>query len=191
MSSATNEPRLALLTLEAMNAEQKAVAEKLLSGPRKGMKGPFSALLRHPELCDKVQELGAVVRFKNAIPAALKELAIIMTGRHWTASYEFQAHRRMALEAGLSQAICDAIAEGKRPAAMSADETAIYEFCAELLATGQVSDAHYAGVEARWGEKGVIDLSATVGYYCIASFVLNVSRHPMPDGAAGLRPLRG
>ena len=154
------------------------------------MKGPFSALLRHPELCDKAQELGAVVRYKNAIPAALKELAIIMTGRHWSASYEFQAHRRMALEAGLSAAICDAIADGQRPAAMSADETAIHDFCAELLRTGHVSDAAYAQVTTRWGEKGVIDLTATVGYYCIASFVLNVSRHPMPDGVAPLKPLK-
>lgn len=185
-----NEPRMPLLTLETMDAEQKAVAEKLLSGPRKGMKGPFSALLRHPELCDKVQELGAVVRYKNAIPSALKEMAIIMTGRHWTASYEFQAHRRMALEAGLSQAICDAIAEGARPAAMSAEETAIYEFCSQLLGTGQVSDSAYEGIKSRWGEKGVVDLTSTVGYYCVASFVLNVSRHPMPEGAVPLKPLK-
>ncbi len=189
MGNETQGPRLALLTLDTMNAEQKVVAEKLLNGPRKGMKGPFSALLRHPELCDKVQELGAVVRFKNAIPPALKELAIIMTGRHWTASYEFQAHRRMALEAGLSAAICDAIADGKRPAGMSADESAIHDFCSELLRTGQVSDGAFEQVKARWGEKGVVDLSTTVGYYCVASFVLNVSRHPMPEGVAPLQPL--
>ena len=186
----SNEPRLPLLTLETMDAEQRAVAERLLSGPRKGMKGPFSALLRHPDLCDKVQELGAVVRYKNAIPSALKEMAIIMTGRHWTASYEFQAHRRMALEAGLSQSICDAIAEGRRPASMSADETTIYDYVSELLATGQVSDAAFDKVKAKWGERGVVDLAATVGYYCIASFVLNVSRHPMPEGAVPLKPLK-
>ena len=117
-------------------------------------------------------------------------MAIILTGRHWTASYEFQAHRRMALEAGLPQAICDAIADNKRPATMSADETAVYDFVSELLATGQVGDAAYDKVKARWGEKGVVDLSATVGYYCIASFVLNVARHPMPEGAVPLKPLR-
>lgn len=190
MTSGTTGPRLALLELEQMTPDQRRVADKMLNGPRKGMKGPFSALLRHPELCDKVQELGAVVRFNNSIPSALKEMAIIMTGRHWTASYEFQAHRRMAIEAGLSQAICDAIAENKRPQTMSADEATIYDFVSELLATGQVGDAAYDKVKARWGEKGVIDLTATVGYYCIASFVLNVSRHPMPEGAVPLKPLK-
>lgn len=189
MAKDGNQPRLALLTLDNMNPEQRAVAEKMLSGPRKGMKGPFSALLRHPELCDKVQELGAVVRFKNSIPTALKEMAIIMAGRHWTASYEFQAHRRMALDAGVSEAICDSIAAGQRPARLSADEAAVYDFCSELLATGSVGDKAYNTVLERWGEKGVVDLTATVGYYCIASFILNVSRHPMPDGAEPLKPL--
>jgi 4-carboxymuconolactone decarboxylase len=190
MDNDTAAPRFAPLDLDKMTPDQRTVADKMISGPRKGMKGPFNALLRHPELCDKVQELGAVVRFKNAIPSALKEMAIIMTGRHWTASYEFQAHRRMALEAGLSAAICDAIAEGQRPAAMGADETLIFDFVSELLATGHVGDAAYGKVLAKWGEKGVIDLTATVGYYCVASLVLNVALHPLPEGAAPLKPLK-
>lgn len=183
-------PRFSQLELETMTADQRAVAEKMLNGPRKGMKGPFNVLLRHPDLCDKVQALGAVVRFDNAIPDQLKEMAIIMTGRHWTASYEFQAHRRMAIQAGLSPAVCDAIADGRRPSPMSSDETLIYEFCSELLATGQVSDAPYENVKARWGERGVVDLTATVGYYCVASLVLNVARHPLPEGAVPLKPLK-
>jgi 4-carboxymuconolactone decarboxylase len=190
MSTVGQGPRFPQLELDQMTSEQRTVAERMINGPRKGMKGPFNALLRHPELCDKVQAMGAVVRFQNAIPSALKEMAIIMTGRHWTASYEFQAHRRMALEAGLSPTICDAIAEGKRPASMSADESTIYDFCSELLSTGQVGDAAYDAVKAKWGEKGVIDLTATVGYYCVASLVLNVARHPLPEGAVPLKPLK-
>jgi 4-carboxymuconolactone decarboxylase len=186
----TGGPRMTQLSLEEMNPAQRKVAEAMLHGPRKGMKGPFNALLRHPELCDRVQALGAVIRFGNSIPDPLKELAIIMTGRHWTASYEFQAHRRMALDAGLAPAICDAIADGRRPSRMSADEAIVHDFVAELLSTGQVSDGAYHKLKARFGEQGIVDLTATVGYYCLASFVLNVVRHPMPEGAAPLRPLR-
>ena len=190
MSIAGKGPRFSQLELDTMSDAQKIVAQKMIAGPRKGMKGPFNVLLRHPDLCDKVQALGAVIRFHNAIPDPLKEMAIIMTGRHWTASYEFQAHRRMAVDAGLAPAICDAIADGRRPEAMSADEAIIYDFCSELLATGQVSDGPYARAEARWGEKGVVDLTATVGYYCVASLVLNVARHPLPEGAVPLKHLK-
>ena len=175
------------LTVEAMTADQKRVADAIQAGPRgAGLRGPFSALLRSPELCDLVQRVGAHVRFGSSIPSKLNELAIIMAGRKWTAQYEFYAHRRLALEAGLSPAIADAVANGKRPDGMDADEAAVYDFASELLGTGQVSDANFARVRERWGERGVIDLIGAVGYYSLVSMVLNVDRVPLPDGVAPL-----
>jgi len=175
------------LAAEAMTADQKRVADAIQAGPRgAGLRGPFSALLRSPELCDLVQRVGAYVRFGSSIPSKLNELAIIMAGRKWTAQYEFYAHRRLALEAGLSPAIADAVANGKRPDGMDADEAAVYDFASELLGTGQVSDANFARVRERWGERGVIDLIGAVGYYSLVSMVLNVDRVPLPDGVAPL-----
>src|SRR5262244_3829431 len=139
-----SEPRFTTLTSETMTVDQKRVADAIQSGPRgAGLRGPFNALLRSPELCDLVQRLGAFVRFGTSIPSKLNELAIIMAGRKWTAQYEFYAHRRLALEAGLSPAIADAVANGKRPDGMDADEAAVYDFASELLGTGQVSDANF------------------------------------------------
>src|SRR6516165_6625869 len=137
-----SEPRFTTLTPETMSADQKRVAEAIQSGPRgAGLRGPFNALLRSPDLCDLVQRVGAYVRFGSSIPARLNEMAIIMAGRKWTAQYEFYAHRRLALEAGLSPAIADAIAANQRPAGMAKDQETIYDFVAELLATGKVADA--------------------------------------------------
>jgi len=110
-----SEPRFTTLTPETMTADQKRVADAIQSGPRgAGLRGPFNALLRSPELCDLVQRLGAFVRFGTSVPQRLNEMAIIMAGRKWTAQYEFYAHRRLALEAGLSPAIADAIAAFQR-----------------------------------------------------------------------------
>ena len=96
-----SEQRFKTLTPETMTPEQRTVAEAIQAGPRgAGLRGPFNALLRSPELCDLVQRVGAYVRFKSALPAALNEMAICMAGRKWTAQYEFYAHRRLALEAG-------------------------------------------------------------------------------------------
>src|SRR4029077_19499690 len=132
-----SEGRFATLTPETMTADQKRVADAIQSGPRgAGLRGPFNALLRSPDLCDLVQRVGAFVRFGSSIPPRLNELAIIMAGRKWTAQYEFYAHRRLALEAGLKTAICDAIAAGTRPQGMADDEADVYDFCSELLANG-------------------------------------------------------
>ena len=89
-----SERRFKELTPETMTPEQKKVADAIQSGPRgAGLRGPFNALLRSPDLCDLVQRVGAYVRYSSCIPARLNEMAIIMAGRKWTAQYEFYAHR--------------------------------------------------------------------------------------------------
>jgi 4-carboxymuconolactone decarboxylase len=139
---------------------------------------------------DLAQKLGAQIRFHSSLPDRLKELAIIMTGRYWTAQYEWYAHKRYALTAGVSQSTIDAIAQGRRPPSMTADETIVYNFCTEVLDTKQVTDPTFAAAKQRLGERGVVDLMAVVGYYHLVSMLLNVDRYPLPQGAAPeLKPL--
>ncbi len=175
-------PRFETLTERTMTAEQREVADAIQSGPRgKGLPGPFNALLRNPKLCDLLQQVGAHVRFSSSIPTALNELAICLAGRKWSAQFEFYAHSRMALAAGLSPDILDAIAAGARPTAMSEDETIVYDFVHTLLHTGKVSDEQFARARARFGEVGVIDLITAAGYYSLVSMVLNVAEVPVPE----------
>ena len=179
------------LTYAEMTAAQKKMFEGLISGERRGASGPFNVLLRSPEMGDLAQQFGASMRYHSSIPPKLNELAIIITARHWTSQYEWYAHRRAAQTAGLSQSIIDAVAAGTRPAAMAADEAAVYDFCTELLTTKQVSDATFNAARDRFGERGVVDLIGVTGYYQLVSMLLNVDRHPLPEGvAAELKPLR-
>ncbi|MBO0710240.1 MAG: carboxymuconolactone decarboxylase family protein [Acetobacteraceae bacterium] len=182
--------RFSPLTEAAMTPDQRRVAQGIASGPRGSwQRGPFKALLRSPEIADRVQKVGEFVRFKSSLEPRLNELAIILCARKWTAQYEWHAHRRLALDAGLKPEIADAIAEGIRPANMQADETIVYDFAHQLLHTGQVSDAAFDAVKQAFGEQGVIDLIGAVGYYTIVSFVLNVDRVSLPADATPLKPL--
>ncbi len=175
--------RFAPIADEALTPEQRLMVEGIQSGPRgAGLRGPFKALLRSPELGDRVQRVGAYIRFDSAIPAALNEMAILLAGRKWNAQYEFYAHREIGLKAGMRPAVADAIALGKRPDPMDHDETIIWEFCTELLETTQVSDAKFQAVADRFGEKGVLDLVGAVGYYSLVSMILNVDRVQLPPG---------
>ena len=180
------------LTYDEMTPAQKTMVEHLLAGPRGGVNGPFNVLLRSPEIGDLGQEFGASTRFKSSLPQKLYELAILVTARYWTAQYEWQAHHRSALQAGLSPAIADAIAEGRRPAAMQKDEEAVYNFVSELLNTKQVSDATFAAAKSAFGERGVVDIIAVTGWYNIVSMMLNVDRYPVLEGTQPeLKPLSG
>ena len=183
-------PRLPPIPESELNEAQRRVRDGIASGPRGGVRGPFDALLRSPELADRMQRLGAYVRFESSLPPPLSELAILVTARHWGAQYEWYAHRRLAEKAGLAPAVADAIAEGRCPAALEADEAAVVDFCRELHETKHVSDAAWNAALGRFGERGVIDLIGTCGYYGAVSMVLNAARVPMPEGVAPpLRPL--
>jgi 4-carboxymuconolactone decarboxylase len=178
------------LTWDTMTPEQQAMADHLLSGERGGMNGPFNVMLRSPEMGDLAQKLGAQLRFHTSIPNRLNEMAILMTARFWTSQYEWASHRRNALKAGLNPAVIDAIAAGKRPDSMKPDEEAIYNFSNELLNTRQVSDAAFKGVVDKFGERGAVDLTGVMGYYCIVSMMLNIDRYPLPEGdKPELKPL--
>lgn len=177
-----NGRRFTLLTEATMTSRQREAYQGIVSGPRKGAVGPFNALLRSPDVADRVQRVGEYVRFQTTIPAPLNELAILITGRFWNAQFEFWAHSRLARTAGLPDAIIDAVAEGRRPSPMSGDERIVYDFCIEMFRDKAVSDAAFKAVVDRFGEQGVIDLIAACGYYSIVSMVLNVDRYPLPAG---------
>jgi len=178
------------LTWDEMTPAQRTMVEHLFAGPRAGANGPFNVLLRSPEMGDIAQQFGASMRFNQSMPRKLNEMAIIITARYWTAQYEWYAHKRAALQAGLNPAIVDAIQNGRRPAGMQKDEDAVYTFCTELLNTKHVSDATFQTAKDTVGEKGVVDLMGVMSWYQMVSMLLNVDRYPLPDGAQPeLKPL--
>jgi 4-carboxymuconolactone decarboxylase len=182
--------RLKPLEPGQMNTAQSRVADAILGGPRKGLRGPFNAWLRSPELADRLQRVGEYVRFNSSLPRRLNELAILITARHWTAQFEWYAHLPMALTAGLDERIAEAIAAGEKPADMGPDETIIYDFTTELHRDKNVSDATYQAALEAFGEQGVVDLIGVAGYYTVVSMTLNVAGVPIPDGLPlPLKPL--
>lgn len=178
------------LTYDEMTLPQRTMIDHLLAGPRGGAEGPFNVLLRSPEMGDLAATFGAATRFSTSVPRKLNELAIILVARYWTSQYEWYAHQRAAVAAGLAPAITEAIANGQRPRGMQADEEVVYNFCTELLNTKQVTDQTFAATKALLGERGVVDLIGVMGWYHTVSMVLNVDRYPMPDGGPlPLKPL--
>lgn len=187
--------RFKLLPFTEMNAAQKAYADAVMAGPTsstgsaavvpgaKFLGAPFNVYLRSPELAQGLRQVAEYIRFKTSLPQKLNEFAILVTARQWGAQYEWYAHHRLALKAGLNPAIAEELANGKRPTGMDADETAIYNFSQEMHTTHQVSDATYKAAVDRFGEQGVVDLIAVNGYYVMVSMILNVDRTPIPGGA--------
>lgn len=181
------------LTYDELTPEQKTMVGDLLPGQRGGLGGPFNVLLRSPEMGDLAQKLGAQLRLHSTLPGNLRELAVLITARYWNQQYEWYNHRRYAVEEeGVSVRTADAIASGKRPQSLRPDEEIVYKFCTEMLSAKQVSDTTFKAAIDRFGERTVVELTALVGFYNFVSLILNLDRHPLPEGVEPeLRPLSG
>jgi 4-carboxymuconolactone decarboxylase len=175
--------RMPPLAREAMTDIQRAVADELTAGPRKGVKGPFISLMRSPELMARLQKVGEYLRFNSAVPPRLSEFATLIVSRAWTQQFEWFTHVPLALKAGTSQDTIDALRDGRRPGLMSDQESVVYDFSIELLNNRGVSDATYRVTVNCLGEQGVIDLVSMLGYFTLISMVLNVARTPEEPGS--------
>jgi 4-carboxymuconolactone decarboxylase len=168
----------------AMNEAQRKAAEELAAGPRGGVKGPFIALLRSPELMERLQKVGEYLRFRNSLEPRVSEFIMLVVARQWTQQFEWFVHVPLALKAGVKPETVQSLAEARRPAAMAKDEELAYDFCEELLRTKGVSDATYRTVLDHFGERGLVDLLGLIGYFTTVSMVLNVARTPAPQDAS-------
>ena len=180
--------RLQPLEAVSLDQRQQEILDAIKSGPRGGVRGPFPAWIRSPDLADRGQKLGEYCRFNTSFEPRLAEMAIIICARYWTAHYEWYAHASLARKGGLSDHVIDAIAAKERPETMQDDEAALYDFCTELHHDKNVSEATYQRTLSLFGERGVVDLIGISGYYTLVSMTLNVFEVALPEGEKGLDP---
>ena len=177
-------PRIPLFPSQDMSTEQRAVLDKIISGPRGKIQGPLRAALHNAELAEKWQALGAILRYETSLPPRLSELAILITGRACNSAFEWYAHRIEAEKAGIEPHILEALLAQQEPPGMSEDDAVIWRYATELNRYKSVSDATHAAVVRRFGVRTVVELTALVGYYTMVAMTLNCHEVPLPDGVA-------
>jgi len=175
--------RISLPVPDTMSPDQRAVFDKIISGPRGVLVGPLRAALHSPPLADSWQQLGRVLRFETSLPAHLNELAILLTARRWNCELEWAIHEADALRLGMSADWTEAIRTGRAPP-FAADLAAaeVYEYCRQILLRGDAEQDVYDAIVERWGEVGVVELTAVIGYYSMVAMTLNAHRIPLPQG---------
>lgn len=172
-----------------MDVAQQAVLDKILSGPRGRIQGPLRAALHNPELADKWQALGALLRYGTSLPPRLSEIAILVTGRACNSPFEWYAHRIEGEKAGIEAPFLDALLAQSEPVVMSEDDAIVWRYAVELNRDRSVSDATYAAVVKRWGTRTVVELTALIGYYTMVAMTLNCHEIPLPEGVSPAFPL--
>ena len=182
-------PRITLPTPEQMDADQRRVYDRIVSGRRGKIQGPLRAALHSAELADRWQALGELLRYNTTLPPRLSELAILITGRTCQSPFEWYAHRIEAEKVGVEPQVIEAILAEQWPQGLSTEDEIVLRFANELNRFKSVSDATYAQALARFGERTVVELTALVGYYTMVAMTLNAHEIPLPEGVAPAFPL--
>ena len=175
--------RMPPIPADKLTEAQKRAVDEFKAARGADVSGPFVPMLRSPEVMSRARAMGDYLRFKSTLPPRLSEFVILLTARRWTQQYEWNAHQPLALQAGVSSEVVDAIAQGTRPERMTEEQDILYSLCDELQRNQSVSDATYARAVAKFGEAGVIDALGITGYYTMLAMVLNTARTPLPAGA--------
>jgi 4-carboxymuconolactone decarboxylase len=174
--------RIPLPEPESMTADQRRVFDAI-AGLRGGhIPTPYRAALHNPELADKWQQIGELLRYRTSLPQRLSELAVLVVARHHDCQYIWNAHEHVALKVGVASEAVAAIKVGRRPSLPMTDEHAVYSYCAELLETKFVANTTHAQALGALGVTGIVELTALLGYYVMVAMTLNAHELPLPPG---------
>ena len=176
--------RLLLPDETELTSAQSDVISEVIAGRRRKVPAPMIAWLRNPELARRAQSLGELLRFETSLPPTLSELAILVCARHWTSHYEWTAHKKIALAAGVAPKTIEDIAAGGRPHFTGPQEELIYQVSSTLLATGKVPTALYQQGLVALGEKAMVELVGILGYYSFVALTLNAFEIGLPENFA-------
>ncbi len=181
--------RISFPTPDTMDADQRRVYNKIISGRRGKIQGPLRVALHNAELADRWQALGELLRYNTTLSPRLSEIAILVTGRACQSPFEWYAHRIEAEKIGLSPTLIEALLAQTTPAGLTPDEAIVHQVAVELNQSRSVTDATYQTALGLLGERALVELTALVGYYTMVAMTLNTHEIPLPEGVAPAFPL--
>jgi len=157
---------------EDLPPEHRAVYDAIAQS-RGRVGGPFLALLHSPPLAERTARLGSYIRFESQLEPRIIELAALVAARELECKHEWAAHIQHGQKAGISMATIRAIHQCRAPEGLSPDDARIVKYVQELLRSRRVSESTFKALIDRLGVRGLVELTATIGYYAMLACTLN------------------
>jgi 4-carboxymuconolactone decarboxylase len=179
-------PRIPQLTQRDQVPESAHKSFDSIVASRGRVGGPFSVLMNSPEICERIAHTGAYLRFETSLPAPLRELSTLTAVREWECKSEWAAHIVLARKEGVSDATLDVVGRMLPSDSLSGAEKAVVDYVRELVRTHHVSQPVFDAANEALGTQGITDLTATAGYYCMISSVINAMEVEPPEGGEAI-----
>lgn len=114
------------------------------------------------------------LRFELKASRKLRELLVISIARQSGARYEFEHHKHMAEEEGVTQAQIAALADWKANVPLfDADEQLMLRLADDLVQGQGATAATMEALKARFDNSDIMEILVTGAYYCAVARVVN------------------
>ena len=133
----------------------------------------YAPYLHAPEYVARISQLGTYIRFESSLPQDAYELVALTVSAECDNPYEADNHALIAAQIGVAR---PSIAAAYNKAGLEgvSDNDALYIRCGrEMMREHRLSDASFEAARKRLGDRGVIDLIGTIGYYAMLACVHN------------------
>ena len=177
-----------------LEEKQRDLYERVSSGKRASGKqhfklmdengclnGPFNAFLLSPEIGGALSSLGEAIRYRSELQDRVREIAILVVAEEFKSEFEWYAHSTVALSLGIEGHLLDEIKVGNIPEFEDKNEKLLYIFSTQILKKRTVDNNMYENAVDAIGEKGVLELTALLGYYSTLALIMNVFKIGLPD----------
>jgi 4-carboxymuconolactone decarboxylase len=153
---------------------------------RGAIQGPFTMLLHCPPLAEHVMSLGAYVRFEGELDKRVRVLAAMTVARELDAVYIWGAQTSHAPKLGVPESTINAIRE-KHSKGIPPEDAQIVDFTRDLIHKHRASDAAMKALQKRFGDFQLVELTGTIGYYCMRAMTANACELEAAQGAEVLK----
>ena len=133
---------------------------------------PVVALLTEDFMVSRQTDLDAL-RFDLPFDPPTRELAILATVRELKCEFEWAAHVAEGRKVGVREEAIDAVRAGTAPAGLTPDEAQVVNYVHLIVRQHRVDDATFEAMKARFGERGLVELTSLIGYYNLVSTVMD------------------
>jgi 4-carboxymuconolactone decarboxylase len=181
-------PRLPMPSdTEAFPEAPRAAVRPILQ-TRHSMPPPSRDLTYAGQAGARLSDLVDHLRSHTSLTGAETELAICTSARASDADDIWNGHVRLGLQAGVREEALRAVDTHGPLDGLTADEALIIRFGRELPESPRVSDETCTAVRARYGEQGLLELTAVMSVYTMNATILRVMDHRAAAEARHLTP---
>jgi 4-carboxymuconolactone decarboxylase len=149
-------PAAGRVLFAAISAKRKAHGEDF--------GGPYIALLNHPELARRIEELGFFLKFEGVLPRPIYQFIVLSVAQATGAAFEWHDHVQHALAAGLPRNIVDSIGVGQTDM-LPHPYALLHAILAKTMAWQPVPDTLQARAVTQWGREGLVEIVVVSGFY--------------------------